>query len=120
MSDHKAWAGEAALVDKSKLIEALGEPRAEMIERLDLIHARTHPGPWRAYQEGVHPIDVGMAGSGDDYAICGACFGPRSGYHQLWICASHNDWPMIRGCLEELAGLRARAALSKEKNDGAT
>jgi len=88
--------------EREQMSHFLGEATASIIERLDSIYARSHPGPWRMYKDGVHPCEVGGMGSGDDYAICGQCYGPRANDHALWITSSHNDWPFVRDVIAQL------------------
>jgi hypothetical protein len=71
-----------------------------MLLRLRLVFARTTPGPWRTYQDGVHPREIGGIGSGEDYAIC--THGPKSYPNGTWIEAAHNEWPMIDQLIDEL------------------
>ena len=90
---------------KAELTPTIGWPRAEMIARLHAIFGRATAGPWKTYQNGVHPVEVGGIGSGEDYAIC--THGPKGYENAFWIAAIHNDWPMIIEVLRDLAGRRA-------------
>jgi len=80
----------------------VGDPRAAMIERLQLIFERCTPGLWRTFKDSVLPLNVGCneTPDGSGYAIC--CFGPRGYCNGDWIAAIHNDWPMLVALLIEL------------------
>ncbi len=77
------------------------DPRKQMLERLAILYCCATPAPWKCYKNGIHPCDVGAAGSGDDYAIL--THGPRGYMNANWISAIHNEWPMIVELLRELA-----------------
>ncbi len=70
---------------------------AETLRQLDILFARTTQGAWRTYQNGVHPVEVGGMGSGDDYAIC--THGPKSFANADWIATMHDEWPRVRAFL---------------------
>lgn len=70
---------------------------AETLRQLDTLFARTTQGSWRTYQNGVHPVEVGGMGSGDDYAIC--THGPKSFANADWIATMHDEWPRVRAFL---------------------
>jgi hypothetical protein len=78
---------------------AIGEARESILARLEILFSRATPGPWRTYQDGIHPVEVGGVGSGDDYAIC--THGPRSYQNAEWMAAIHNDWPMVAELIAE-------------------
>ena len=93
----------------------IGEAREAMLWRLEAIFSRATPGPWRTYQNGVHPADVGGMGSGKDYAIC--THGPDGYQNADWIAAIHNEWPMLIELIDELAG-GTRPHFPQENADG--
>jgi hypothetical protein len=80
----------------------IGEAREAMLWRLEAVFSRATQGPWKTYQDGVHPVEVGGINSGADYAIC--TYGPKSYQNADWIAAAHNDWPMLIELIDELSG----------------
>lgn len=92
---------------KLALAPVIGHARAAMIARLQIIFHKATAGPWKTYQDGVHPVEVGCIGSGEDFAIC--THGPNGYENGTWIAAVHNDWPMILETIHELAGSAALA-----------
>jgi hypothetical protein len=86
--------------------DPIGGAREAMLQRLEAIFSRATPGPWRSYQNGVHPVDVGGMGSGKDFAIC--THGPDGYANAMWIAAISNDWPMVIELIRELSGTGGR------------
>ena len=86
----------------------IGDARDAILSRLDILFDAATKEPWRPYGNGVHPVDVGGMGSGQDFAICEG-FGPNFGNNCQWIAAIHNDWPMIRQLITELAAATGRS-----------
>ena len=84
-------------------MSGIGEAREAMLWRLEAIFSRATPGPWKNYQDGVHPVEVGGINSGEDYAIC--THGPKSYQNGDWIAAIHNDWPMLIELIDELSSV---------------